>query len=54
MDTVLPIVRHGGQLLAGYLIGKGYIDESMTETLIGAMVSIVTLAWYLIQKKKKA
>jgi hypothetical protein len=52
MDTVLSVTRHIGQLLAGYLVSKGVIDGSMTETVIGALVSIATLGWYFYSKKK--
>ena len=52
MDTVLSVTRHAGQLLAGYLISKGVIDASMTETVIGVLVSIATLGWFFYAKKK--
>ena len=52
MDTILSIARHGGQLLAGYLISKGIIDGSMQETIIGLVVSAATLGWFLYSKKK--
>lgn len=54
METILSIARHGGQLVAGYLISKGIIDESMTETVIGLIVSAATLGWFLYSKKKDA
>lgn len=52
METLVSIARHGGQLLAGYLVSKGVIDGSMTETVIGIIVSAATLGWFLYSKKK--
>lgn len=53
METVISIARHGGQLLAGVLTTRGIIDGSMTETVIGVVVSLATLAWYLIDRARK-
>lgn len=52
METILSIARHGGQLLAGYLLSKGIIDGSMTETVIGIIVSAASLGWFLWTKAK--
>lgn len=54
MDTLLSVARHAGQLLAGYLVSKGVIDGSMTETVIGIIVSAATLGWFFYSKKKAA
>lgn len=54
MDTLLSVARHAGQLLAGYLVSKGVIDGSMTETVIGIIVSAATLGWFFYSKRKSA
>jgi len=51
METFMSVVRHGAQLLAGYLVSKGVIDGSMTETVIGIVVSAATLGWFFWAKR---
>lgn len=53
METVISIARHGGQLLAGILTTRGIIEGSMQETVIGIVVSVATLAWYLWDRSRK-
>jgi hypothetical protein len=52
METVISIARHGGQLLAGILTTRGIIEGSMQETVIGIVVSLATLAWYLWDRSR--
>jgi len=54
METIGSLVRHGMQLLAGYLVSKGIIDESMSETIIGLGASVAALVWYFWNKSKTA
>lgn len=51
---VSAIVRHFLQLGAGALAAKGVVDGGATELIIGAGMSIATLAWYLITSKTVA
>jgi hypothetical protein len=52
MDTVMSVARHGGQLIAGYLLSKGIIDASMSETVTGIVVSLATLGWFFYSKRQ--
>ena len=42
---VESLVRAGMQVLAGYLIGRGVIDASAAEGLVGGGVSIAAVIW---------
>lgn len=58
--TILPIVRHLLQLLAGILIAKGLLDQGAGDELatkgtevIGGVLSIVSIVW-MVRSKKQA
>ena len=44
-DVILGFVRHILTLGAGVLIAKGYVDESSTNELIGAVMTLVGFGW---------
>lgn len=50
-DTLLPLLRHLLQFAGGYLISMGFLDAAMTETLIGGLLSIGSVAWWFFTKK---
>lgn len=52
-ELFLPIVRHLLQAVAGALAARGYIDDSISEAIIGLGVSAFTLAWWGIEKAIK-
>lgn len=52
--VVLPVVRHGLQLLSGVLIAEGKLDMANAETLTGGMIAIATVAWWYFTRPKKA
>lgn len=51
---VMPIVRHGASLFAGYLVGQGLIEASMQDTAIGVVVGLSALLASIFDKKKNA
>lgn len=55
MDTalIMPVIRHFMQLLAGYMLGWGFIREDMTEAVVGLGVSLFTLGWWYWSQRKK-
>ena len=53
METILGIVRHGLTFAAGYLVSKGYIDAAATETIVGAIMTLATVAWSAAAKSDK-
>ena len=53
-DTVQQFVRMGLQAGAGALMSKGYLDASAAEALIGGVMSLTSVAWWLVWNKKRA
>lgn len=51
-EQVLGIVRHVLTFAGGILITKGLIESSMSEEIIGGVVSLVGLVWSVVTKKK--
>ncbi len=52
--TVLPLIRHLLQVGAGYLVAQGQLDVANAETLTGAVLGLVTVAWWYFTKPSKA
>lgn len=52
-DSIQQIVRIVMQVLAGFLVGQGVITESMTETVIGAGVSVAALVWWIFWERHR-
>lgn len=50
----LPIVRHGLQLVAGYLVAKGQLDPAQGETLTGGLLAISSVGWWWFTRPKVA
>ena len=45
------IVRHGGTLLAGWLLARGYIDEGAAQEVVGLVTAAAVVAWSILQKR---
>jgi hypothetical protein len=52
--AVIGALRHLIQLGAGALVAKGVIDAAGVELVVGAGMSLVTLGWYLVERKLAA
>lgn len=52
-DSIQQVVRIVMQVLAGFLVGQGVITESMTETVIGAGVSVAALVWWIFWERHR-
>jgi len=50
MSEIIPLLRHALQVGAGILVARGFLDDATGEMLIGGVVSIATVAWYLYNK----
>lgn len=49
---VLPIIRHALTTAAGALVAKGLVDASMSDQVVGALMTLSTVAWSIIEKMK--
>jgi hypothetical protein len=45
-DTVQQLVRIILQLVAGWLLSRGWITEEMSTTLVGSLLSLAGIAWW--------
>lgn len=54
MKTVyLGVLRHLLTIAAGALASKGIIDAAAAETLIGAVLAVVGVAWSVYEKRRR-
>lgn len=51
-EAVAGIIRHALTFVGGLLVTKGYLDPSMVEQAVGAIVTIVGLGWSIHLKLK--
>lgn len=51
-ELVFGIIRHILTFLGGFLILKGYVEESFVEEAIGSVTTLVGLVWSLVIKVK--
>ena len=52
-DTVQQFVRMGLQAGAGALVTKGYLDAAAGEALVGGLLSIASVGWWLVWNRKR-
>lgn len=53
-DTVQQVLRIVLNALGGILIGKGYLTEEMSVTLVGGVLSIGSVLWWAFWDKNRA
>lgn len=51
MTQIFGVVRTILAFGAGILVSKGYIDEATGTALVGAIVTIGTAIWSVVEKK---
>lgn len=49
--AVMGIIRHILTLLAGWLVAKGWMEASQTETVIGAVLALAGVGWSVMDKR---
>lgn len=52
-DQILGVVRHTLTFLGGFLVVKGYIEESLLNELIGSTIALAGTIWSIVDKNKK-
>lgn len=53
-ELVLGFARHLLTFGGGYIAAKGVIDQGMVNEAVGAIMTLVGLAWSAADKKKRA
>lgn len=53
-DTIQQVLRIVLNALGGIMIGKGYLTEEMSVTLIGGIMSIGSVLWWALWERKRA
>ena len=48
----LGLLRHVLQLGAGVLVTRGVLDGGSAEAMIGGGLSLASVGWYLVGKRK--
>lgn len=53
-DVVLGVVRHLLTFGGGYVAAKGIVDQALVNEGIGAIMTLIGLAWSVSTNKKKS
>lgn len=51
-EVVFGVARHILTIAGGVLASKGYIEAGMVEGAVGAVLTIIGLAWSVADKQK--
>lgn len=51
-EMIFGLLRHLLTLAGGVLVTRGYFDEAMLQTVIGAIIAMVTAGWSVVEKQK--
>ncbi|EXL07434.1 hypothetical protein BG46_11065 [Brucella anthropi] len=54
MDIALlvPVIRQILQIVGGFLIARGWLDDGAADALIGIIVNAVVFGWWLIDRHR--
>jgi hypothetical protein len=51
-DKILGLIRHVLTFVGGIIVAKGLAESSLTEEIIGGILTVVGGVWSVISKKK--
>lgn len=51
-SVVYGLIRHLASFLAAWLVKKGYVEESLTEAVIGTVLGLSSMGWSIYNKHK--
>ena len=51
-EQIMGIIRHGLTFVGGILVMKGLIDETLSQEIIGSVITLVGLVWSVVDKNK--
>ena len=52
-DTIQQLVRIIAQVVAGMLVSKGLLTEELGTTLIGGVVSLGSVLWWVLWQRNR-
>lgn len=52
-DTLQQLIRIIMQIISGYLIARGVLDEANAVALSGAVLSLANIAWWAYWNRKR-
>jgi hypothetical protein len=52
-DSIQQVLRILLNAAGGVLIGKGYLTEEMSTTLVGALLSIGSVSWWFFWERNR-
>ena len=52
-DQIFGVARHVLTFLGGFLVVKGYLDESLLSELVGGTIALAGTIWSVVNKNKK-
>ena len=50
-DSIQQVLRIVFNAIGGILVGKGYLTEDMSTTLIGALLSLGSVGWWFFLQR---
>lgn len=53
-EQVLGLIRHALTFIGGIVVAKGLVDESLSQEVIGGVMTVVGAIWSIVSKKKVA
>lgn len=54
MEAILGVVRAILAAVGGYFVSKGVLDEGVVNSIIGALMVIITGVWSVVSKRKSS
>jgi len=51
-EQIFGVARHVLTFLGGFLVVKGYLDESLLNELIGGAITLAGTIWSIVDKNK--
>lgn len=52
-DSTIALIRHTLTFIGGTLVTRGLLDEQSLQELVGALITLTSVCWMLIDKLKK-
>ena len=51
-EQVLGLVRHALTVIGGAAVANGYLEESITQEIVGVVLTVVGIIWSITSKKE--